>query len=561
MKTVLNTRSNTLSSLISTQSLTIVSLFAGTLLLNGCQSTGSNQSMSSATTNTPAAAKTTLADALQKQRRSSFSYHSNVEISPIQQLDNVDTSELSATGQLETYCEDTHDKAYSDLLDVAEANNDDISAVSYDNQRDTIELAFNACSKAYRTWDNNQYLAPSEETSKKPVSDYYQQIFDNYATETSALDVKRAQLLDAYLLKPLSLNAQGVYQPLAGRFTMLMSAQYYARNNHSSINQPIYIDLKAGNIYLWADNFALVTSEFADDKLGAKWENKWLKLAIDDGSLPKGFGRSVVEAHFAALDRTYETAPVEQFSFITPNTLTTVLPKVTQPHLAVMNQTQQIVRREQSAISYEQFYSDYLVVFYDLLATQYPELVIDEDSPQSDMLDDEESMLTSKALVQQVLSIMKTVIDRQADNLINDVYYDTIQTDDILADSDDLSTQPSIQMLYGLDRRGKIQWQYQRSQYSNDDKSVKGINVDVLQQYAPVASAVSFPNLPANQQIPNASNSVDLREYSRELVEYYHAGNGTAIGKMLYRMLPANNEINLSELEVEEYEEPMVDIE
>ena len=48
----------------------------------------------------------------------------------------------------------------------------------------------------------------------------------------------------------------------------------------------------------------------------------------------------------------------------------------------------------------------------------------------------------------------------------------------------------------------------------------------------------AFPNLPADRQIPNASNSVDIREYGRELMQYYEEGNGTAIGKMLYSTLP-----------------------
>ena len=36
----------------------------------------------------------------------------------------------------------------------------------------------------------------------------------------------------------------------------------------------------------------------------------------------------------------------------------------------------------------------------------------------------------------------------------------------------------------------------------------------------------------------NANNSIDLKEYSTELTEYYKQGNGTAMGKMLFNILP-----------------------
>ena len=63
--------------------------------------------------------------------------------------------------------------------------------------------------------------------------------------------------------------------------------------------------------------------------------------------------------------------------------------------------------------------------------------------------------------------------------------------------------------------------------------------VDALTQYMPIrAQDKAFPNLPSNSQIPTANNSIDLKEYSAELGEYYRQGNGTAMGKMLFNMLP-----------------------
>ena len=518
------------------------SLLASAVLVTGCQSTGfkSQNSNSTVSKNTPSAAKEMLAQALQKQRRDSFSYHSNVEISNNQSSKTIDAKQLTTIDRVEQYCEQTHDEAYAKLLAEAETNNKELRAIEYDTRRQTLQQTFEACDKAYRAWDNNQYYSPAEAELKSPVSPYYQQLFDGIEAKTSTLDIKKSQLLDTYLLKPLSINAQGVYQPLAGKFTMLMSAQYQARNNFTTINQPIYIDFKTGTIYLWADNFALINSEFADDKLGTEWQNKWLKLAIDDGSLPKGFGKAVIKAHFEALNRTYEAAPVAQFDYVMPNSLVTLSPKLSASQLNNMTSlpNQQIIRRVQSAENYEQFYKDYISIFYERITSQYPELIKTESSYQSSTARPDSAKLTSKVLVQQVLAMMKRVTDIQADNVVNEVFSASVTPDSQQPISEDKIQQPNIELLYGLNQRGQLQWQHQRILYEDSEKRAKGVTVDVLQQYMPISSAVAFPNLPTDRQTPNASTSVDIRQYGSELMDYYREGNGTAFGKMLYSSLP-----------------------
>ncbi len=518
------------------------SLLASAVLVTGCQSTGfkSQNSNSTVSKNTPSAAKEMLAQALQKQRRDSFSYHSNVEISNNQSSKTIDAKQLTTIDRVEQYCEQSHDEAYAKLLAEAETNNKELAAIEYDTRRQTLQQTFEACDKAYRAWDNNQYYSPAEEESKTPVSPYYQQLFDGIEAKTSTLDIKKSQLLDEYLFKPLSINAQGVYQPLAGKFTMLMSAQYQARNNFTTINQPIYIDFKTGTIYLWADNFALINSEFADDKLGTKWQNKWLKLAIDDGSLPKGFGKAVIKAHFEALDRTYEAAPIAQFDNVMPNSLVALSPKLPASQLNAMTSlpNQQIIRRVQSAENYEQFYKDYISIFYERITIQYPELIKTESSYQSSTARPDSAKLTSKVLVQQVLAMMKRVTDLQADNVVDEVFSASVTPENQQSISENKSQQPNIELLYGLNQRGQLQWQHQRIVYEDSKKRDKGVTVDVLQQYMPISSAVAFPNLPTDRQTPNASNSIDIRQYGSELMDYYREGNGTAIGKMLYSSLP-----------------------
>ncbi|MBF0659016.1 hypothetical protein IPZ60_09720 [Psychrobacter sp. NG25] len=518
MKTVQQAIVGRLPSTIKSHVLLTSAFITGTLLLTGCQSTSLGQSNSITAQQTPIAAKTALATALKKQRRQSFSYHGNIEISNDQYFADVDEAGLVTADYVDTYCEETHDQAYAALVGQAQTQNNDVMAADYDAQRTAIKDSYLECSDAYEAWVDSQY----DSDITVPVS--YQQLFDNYDDQSKPVDVKKAKLLDAYLLKPLSINSQGIYQPMAGKATMLASVQYQARNHHSSINQPIYIDFKNGDIYLWADNFAMFNSDLLDDKLGTKWRNKWLKIAIDDGTLPKGFGSEVIKSHFEALDRTFEAAPVSQFDYIAPNTLASLSPKLPEHQLPVMQASAQVIRRVQSAESYEQFYQDYMQIFYDRISKQYPELVQNSDA-SDESSDTETDNLTSKALVQQVLAMLKDSMNKDAET-----------------EESELLDNTTVQELYGFDKRGQLKWQHSRSafpsKYQSADNKSGGIVMDALQQYSSISSKdMAFPNLPSDVQVPNASNSIDTRQYGRELIQYYRDGNGTTIGKMVFDRL------------------------
>ena len=605
MKTVAPSKATCLGSVSRTNTLLASALFTGSLLLVGCQSTPMSAASINVANNTPIAAKTALANALQKQRRQSFSYHSNIEISSDAQLTAVngktDDTQRISSDYVDDYCEDSHDQAYADLVAQAETQDSDILATPYDIQRNTLKQSYLACSQAYRAWsaqqDNDNYdnynyddsayaeddnvdsstdyvtviEASGDEPSNEAygaagatiietssikakainksstieidkenavVSPYYQQLFDNYDDQPKVSDVKKTQLLDAYLLKPLSINAQGVYQPLAGRFTMLGSAQYQARNNQTSINQPVYVDFKAGSIYLWADNFAIFNSELLDNKLGTKWQNKWLKLAIDDGTLPKGFGNAVIKTHIKALDLNYDNSAVTQFDFIAPDSLAVLSPRLSKQQLTPMLQSSQIIRRTRSMDSYSQSYKDYIRSFYTDITQQYPELIKEDKAYGSGDLRPDLQTLTSKAVVQQVLALMKSTI--------NDEGVEKTTEDKALVNL-------PIQDLYGFDKKGKLQWHHNRSYAptSSQAKNSNQITTDFLQQYLPLqGQEVIFPNLPADVQVPNASNSIDIREYSKELAEYYNDGGGTTIGKMLFRVLPAYKSMYATKVEM-----------
>jgi len=140
------------------------------------------------------------------------------------------------------------------------------------------------------------------------------------------------------------------------------------------------------------------------------------------------------------------------------------------------------------------------------------------------------AQFTSKVLVQQALMMMKGMID-------NDNELTEIKTEN------SVDLEATVQELYGFNQRGQLQWQHWRSQLPNTRNRGytpnKSMTVDVLQQYSPLrVQDMAFPNLPSDMQVPNASNSIDLREYSGELAEYYREGNGTTMGKMMFQLLP-----------------------
>lgn len=260
-----------------------------------------------------------------------------------------------------------------------------------------------------------------------------------------------------------------------------------------------------------------------DETLGTKWQNKWLKIALDDGTLPEGFGKEVIKIHFAAMDEVFAAAPVSQFDYVAPDTLASLTPKLPAHQLPNMLESEQIIRRVESTADYKRSYQDYMGIFYERIAQQYPELV---ESSMDDEVDATQSdNFTSKALVQQALAILKHGVDRDAG-----------------VDEEEQSA-TEVQTLYGFDARDQLQWQHLRSEFPSETDKNKGMVMDALQQYADISGQeVAFPNLPSDLQVPNPDNSVDVREYGEELLQHYRDGNGTSMGKMLFNMLPVTPE-------------------
>lgn len=107
------------------------------------------------------------------------------------------------------------------------------------------------------------------------------------------------------------------------------------------------------------------------------------------------------------------------------------------------------------------------------------------------------------------------------------------------------SSSLTVQELYGFNKQGQLQWQHSRHYLPNKSGAYTSVEtstiMDVLNQYIPLRTQEqdkAFPKLASDSQVPNANNSIDLKEYSIELTEYYKQGNGTAMGKMLFNILP-----------------------
>ncbi|MGP4849093.1 hypothetical protein ACTXGQ_33670, partial [Marinobacter sp. 1Y8] len=159
MKTVHHTIAQRLPFKTKNNLLVTSAFLTGALLLTGCQSTSLGQSNTVAVKQAPSMAKKTLETALQKQRRQSFSYHSNLEIGNNQQFTDADTNtkKMAASNYVDEHCEEAHDQAYAALILQAEQQNKDILAVDYDTKRDSVRQSYFECVAAYHAWDDHQY--------------------------------------------------------------------------------------------------------------------------------------------------------------------------------------------------------------------------------------------------------------------------------------------------------------------------------------------------------------------------------------------------------------------
>lgn len=566
-----------------------------TLLSVGCQSTGSLSASVDNQPNSPMAAKNRLQTAVNQQLRQSFDYHTQINLSNAPRraaLDNATPQQLAASSGTYSHCGDVHDAAYVRLLQEVKAAGNDIEDSQYQAQKQLIKQDYLECKQQYKAWqarrwydcdDLEMYEDEPQSCGNDATGNKDFSFFENYDSTHTQQDLKKAHLANAYWYQPLSLTIEGSYRPMSGQFTLLPMAKYERKNLLVSINQPVYLDLKSGDVYVWADNVAPVVTQYLDERLGTGWKNKWLKVSFNDGSLPQGIGKTLLDIYLRTADRAYEQEPVAGFSYVATSSLPQLISDLDTELYQQMQQYPYSIRRSRSETTEAHQIYLHRKYFYNDVVAQYPQLaaqsdtdsdaVTEESSEQTDtdtstMIDE----LTSKKLLTQFLSWMKTKIDEyEAD----ETGKDPIQMQSHRQLSEDY---------YGLDNQGKLQWWYFRllrpvdddadyddlehddadiadaTRVDSEDKAeaastdYKAIlkastnngnaehtneenNIDVLTTFSyRNLKPVAFPNLPDSVQTPNADNSIDVKQYTQQLIQRYDGGEGTAIGKFMYQL-------------------------
>lgn len=314
---------------------------------------------------------------------------------------------------------------------------------------------------------------------------------DGYDAQHTKLDLKKAKLAKAYLFDSLTVSVVGNYRPLVGYISILPQATYRAKNVNMMINQPIVISLKDEAIYLWADNLALANASYLDDELGNQWQGKWLKLPINDGSLPKDFAKDVIQSYVKAREKIMADSAVEMVGMdALPSSLKL------QSNLGADSIVRVRKPAELSTLRY----------FYDEMSQKYPSLVqatsacqtLDqaahdaENTPTVEAaIEDVHQHLNSHALMQQLFSVI---------------------------DSRTSSTAPMLDLhrdeYYGL-KGNTVVWQATQAQAQSKQETVA---VYQLTQFYPKIMS-EFDRLPAQSKMPNAHNTVDVMDYGNDLID------------------------------------------
>lgn len=469
-------------------------------------------------------AKEALQQALHNQIRSNFRYNMDVEVSNSKKLLSLlkaSPEQLENVNNKKDFCSETHDKAYAALLKKVDAADESVFDDKYAQDLEDIKQDFLICEEEYDSWYDDYYYNGSD-TEYMP----------EYDDQHTAKDLKEAQLLNAYLLEPTDINITGTYQPLAGKITVLPAFDYQHRNILGRVNQPVYIDLKKGEIYFWAANFAGTNAKYIDDKLGAKWHNKWLKLGLNDGTLPENIGKDLIAAYLEAQKASYEQEPAEGFDYISNTDLLNKFDYLSDNQKSVMANSRKIVSRIHDSETMNKNYYVFAKTFYDSIIQKHPQLIINSDQPESFKKMKFDSLTILKLFMKGMHHEVESYENPSATDVLNDV-----ESGDII----------DYEEYYGLSRRNKIAWSHYSLNMS-DTAEEDAVMVDALTQfdYGPIGEQL-FSNLPSEVQTPTNENSIDLRVYYKALLEHYEQGGGTQIGKMgygFYQMMQEANKVN-----------------
>lgn len=448
--------------------------------LGACQAmpTAQNQAQKSLTQPATSSAKQLLKSAIQAQARRNFSYQSDIVLdnsarltalqnTPSDVLDNADES---------MRCENEHEMAYIALMTQKSIMPDDFLA-----SLDKLKQDFLACQQTYQSLDDkigfDEPDGLDELADLDKLDDTDSDVLNtksnagDYDTMHTALDLKKNQLLQAYLLDSLDVRVVGNYRPLVGTLTLLPTAQYTIKNAKFMVNQPIIIDAHAQMIYLWADNLALANSMYLDDKLGTAWQNKWLKLPINDGTLPNTFAKDLLQTFVSAKSQVFDNADI---SFIGRDELNTLIDSKIRHKLSAVSHIIQVKKQRSSDLS--------ALIFYDEMTQKYPQLIDDSSHDK----------LTSLAIMQKLFAMLD-------------------KNNHIAKDTDSYQ-------FYGV-TGNKIVWQVSESTLPYDKNPAnEPLKIYQVTQFNDRLIS-DFDRLPSLHQKPNAQNTVNLFDYSNALTE------------------------------------------
>ncbi|WP_227430367.1 hypothetical protein [Psychrobacter sp. I-STPA6b] len=473
--------------------------------------------------------------------------------------------------------EDGHKDSNEDSSDIesndheANANNTNVDNVVNENDDADLETESEAS-------ESEIEVENTEEAEAEP------EFLAHYDNKHTALDVKKANLLNAYLLQPSSAQIVGTYRPLLGQFTLLPTVSYQARNLNMSVNQPIYINLRQGDIYLWADSFALLVSEYLDDELGLAWQNKWLKISLKDGSLPDDFAKNFIQAYLDALEAQLQSEPDTNFTYIVPangSELTSLDSLDNSETIFAQTPASYVIEHQQNAKDIEQSNLVFYRHLYHELYAKYPELFDENLDAKADMDElshvgvDESTenkpekktalLLTAKDVAEVYLAMVKKQAEltdddteenvsshRDDNNDSENLDADAKETHMVMAEDKNskapISSEkaisenaPKVLNQYGFSAENRLLWwRYQirinsKHSYLEDTDNGEGMVVTALTQFQPISQRHSaFPNLPANAQMPNSANSVNIIEYAQTLKSRYERGEGETLGRILF---------------------------
>lgn len=534
----------------------VLSLTVASLLLSACATTSPLVANTAKANNT----KNTFGQAVNAQLRSSFSYQTDVHVSTNirrEALANATPEQLTAVAPSEK-CENAHDIAYVALLKKVKADQASVSDERYNDERERIKSEFLACREErdkqfdYQPFDFKNFYEQTKNLDDKEQTKTFTNAVESHLasqalpevdTTHTALDVKKAELLEQYLIRPTTVSVVGSYQPLQGKFTALPMFDYTAKNLKMAVNQPIYIDLKAGNIYLWADNFGLLNSELLDAKLGNKWHNKWLYIPINDGSLPPEFAQDLIKAYINAKKESFLALPDDGFTQVGATSVSN-LPFISQnlpsDKLTLVNNTPTIIKNtvNEEARAYSNYvFADTLFqemsAKYPVLTLQMPDFyereIIDgesvihvvnaETTSTTDEGEPKEVKWNSELLMRLLFAYLQRDIN---------LYYSELQAGNQPKPQNSKYTPTTHYGIHG----GKISWVHQRY-YISDNKTPLPVGKTNMSESEPVLIDVftqifqnskhmgEFNRLPTAHQTPTAQNSVNLFTYQDELRERF----------------------------------------